>query len=162
MYKMRLKPFTLRVAIVHLKNSRAVGRVNGWRPLVAACLASWICFGCATMHEKERLEKFGPTAYLYEKMISESKFDVALAFQGEPKSGEKLPDFEDLKSIKVFAYNVLGVYPSADKRRINQLVEIRYFRVNNMVVKSVQDRQVWIYDEVDARWYLQSHLPQFR
>ena len=39
--------------------------------------------------------------------------------------------------------------------------DFQYYRMRNVTVKTITDRQKWEYDEEQGRWFLQSDLPAF-
>jgi hypothetical protein len=135
--------------------------LNVSRALIAAALLAIFGSGCAGLQEKQRLEDFDLTSKAYAKAIFWSQFEIAHAFHARSRSAADLPDFQRLRKYKVVAYNIAGFFPSEDKRRIHQVVEIRYFRTDTLVVKSIQSRQAWIYDDEDGRWLLEGRLPDF-
>jgi hypothetical protein len=61
----------------------------------------------------------------------------------------------------VSQYTVTQFKMSDDRRTIRQDVEIQYFFLNQSVVKTVVDHQVWRYSEDKGEWLLQSGLPVF-
>ena len=45
--------------------------------------------------------------------------------------------------------------------KVLRIVDIQYYRMNNVTVKTLVDRQKWEYDKEKDRWYLLSELPAF-
>jgi hypothetical protein len=45
---------------------------------------------------------------------------------------------------------------------VRQTVEIGYYRVDEVTLKTIRDQQVWVYNPIAKRWYLQSGLPLFK
>lgn len=132
------------------------------KTLAGAWIICLLCMGCATMQEKQRMEDFSLTSNAYAKAMRWSQFELAYVFHRGSLSGEDLPDFEKLKNYKVVNYNLLGVFPSEDKHRVSQVVEIRYFRTDTMVVRSAQKQQLWVYDDTEERWFIESRFPDFK
>ena len=119
-------------------------------------------FGCASYQEKKTMEKFNTIARSYELSILWSEFDAA-ATHIKPDADEgELPDFDKLKNIKVSRYKAKKVALSNDKKQVAQVVEIQYFRKDQMIVQTIVDKQVWEYDEQSKRWFLISGLPNFK
>ena len=50
---------------------------------------------------------------------------------------------------------------SEDQSKIIQIVDFQYYRLTDVTVKTLIDRQKWEYDEEQGRWFLQSDLPAF-
>ena len=74
---------------------------------------------------------------------------------------DKSKKIEELKQFKVTSYTIKRFLPAKDKSQVLIIAEIKYFRITNLVVKSVSDRQLWKYDIAEKRWYLTSGLPDF-
>ncbi|MFZ0133084.1 MAG: hypothetical protein WAK95_11115 [Desulfobacterales bacterium] len=117
--------------------------------------------GCAAYTEMKKQDDFSETSRSYEKMIFWSNFDTADSFR-DPQDKEAHPlDIEDLKKVKVTGYSVKKVTVSEDQSEVRQVVEIGYYRIDEVKVKTMRDQQVWVYNPTLARWYLHSGLPPF-
>lgn len=117
--------------------------------------------GCAAYTEMKKQDDFSETSRSYEKMIFWSNFDTADSFR-DPQDREAHPlDIEDLKKVKVTGYSVKKVTVSEDQSEVRQVVEIGYYRIDEVKVKTMRDQQVWVYNPTLARWYLHSGLPPF-
>ncbi|MGB5620397.1 MAG: hypothetical protein WBM78_26390, partial [Desulfobacterales bacterium] len=62
----------------------------------------------------------------------------------------------------VTSYSVKKVSVSEDQAEVRQIVEIGYYRVDEVTLKTMREQQVWAYNPVVKRWYLQSGLPPFK
>jgi len=118
--------------------------------------------GCATYSEMRQMDKFEETAEAYKRAISWSEFDVASSFIKTKEGEEDSLDLEPLQAFKVASYDLKKAFPSADKTKVVQIVEISYFRIQTLVLKRLSDRQVWEYDDEKGQWYLKSGLPDFK
>jgi hypothetical protein len=118
--------------------------------------------GCATYSEIRQMDKFEETAEAYKKAITWSEFDVASSFIRAKDGEEDSLNLEPFKAFKVASYDLKRAIPSADKTRVIQIVEISYFRIRTLVLKSLSDRQVWEYDDAKGHWFLKSGLPNFK
>jgi hypothetical protein len=58
-------------------------------------------------------------------------------------------------------YKVKQTIISEDQAKIIQIVDFQYYRLTDVTVKTLIDRQKWEYDEEQGRWFLQSDLPAF-
>jgi hypothetical protein len=58
-------------------------------------------------------------------------------------------------------YKVKQTIISEDQSKIIQIVDFQYYRLTDVTVKTLIDRQKWEYDEEQGRWFLQSDLPAF-
>lgn len=117
--------------------------------------------GCAAYTEMKKQDDFSETSRSYEKMIFWSNFDTADSFR-DPQDREAHPlDVEDLKKVKVTGYSVKKVTVAEDQSEVRQVVEIGYYRIDEVKVKTMRDQQVWVYNPSLERWYLHSGLPPF-
>ena len=121
-----------------------------------------IVTNCASISQKNRLDQFGETSKAYGQMVFWSQFEEANSFRKPGLDEKDIDYFERLKDFKVTAYNVKSMYPSEDKKQIRQVVVISYYRVDDVVVRTLRDQQLWIYDDTDGRWYLEGNLPDFQ
>jgi sensor c-di-GMP phosphodiesterase-like protein len=123
------------------------------------CLA--LTAGCAAYSDMKKQDDFSETSKSYEKMIFWSNYDTADSFR-DPQERETHPaDIDELKNIKVTSYSVKKVSVSEDQAEVRQTVEIGYYRVDEVTLKTMRDQQVWVYNPIAKRWYLQSGLPLF-
>ena len=118
--------------------------------------------GCGTLGQFRKMEQLSETTRAYEQAIRWSEFDYAMIFL-EPSEREKNPPDESFyKRIKVTAYKIKKTAFSDDETQAIQIVEISYYRIDNVIVKSFSDHQLWEWDTEDRRWYLKSGLPAFK
>ena len=118
--------------------------------------------GCASFSEMNRMDDFNETVKTYEKMVFWSEFDAALSFREPEQNGDKQPDMDYLKKVRVTSYKVKGFRASADKSQVQQNVVISYYRMDDVIVKTIEDQQLWVYSSDAKRWYLRSGLPAFK
>ena len=129
----------------------------------------WIAFaliflilGCAGIQTGEKMALFDDTARAYLRAIRWGDYGAANAFKKSQSPDDKIADFEDLGQIRVTAFNVKETIVSEDKSTIVRMVDFQYYRITNVTVKNLIDRQKWEYDEEANRWYLTSGLPDFK
>lgn len=135
--------------------------IANFRLLGIICALS-IASGCASLSHKNRLDQFGETSKAYGQMVFWSQYEEANAFRNPGLTEKDIDYFERLKDFKVTAYNVKSMHPSDDRKQIRQVVVISYYRVNEVVVRTLRDQQLWIYDDIDEKWYLEGELPNFQ
>lgn len=128
----------------------------------AVVLITLTAIGCATIADHRRLKKFEETSRAYGNSIRWADYDTARVFLKESGTVTTSADVERLQRIRVTGYQVKQYLTSADKKEVIQIVQINYFRVDNPVLRTVEDRQTWQYDRAAANWYLISGLPDFR
>jgi len=135
--------------------------ISNFRLLGIIC-ALVIATGCASLSQRNRLDQFGETSKAYGQMVFWSQYEEASAFRKPGLTEKDMDYFEQLKDFKVTAYNVKSMSPSDDKKQIRQVVVISYYRVDEVVVRTLRDQQLWIYDDTDEQWYLEGELPNFQ
>jgi hypothetical protein len=127
-----------------------------------ACVVLLLTLGCAGIQTGKRMTLFDDTARAYLRSIRWGDYEAAYAFKNPRGLDSKMPNFEDLHQIRVTDYNVKQTILSEDKSTILRIVDFQYYRISNVTVKNLIDRQKWEYDPEANRWYLTSDLPDFK
>ena len=122
----------------------------------------FLIIGCAGIQTGKRMTLFDDTARAYLRAIRWGDYEAAFAFRNLQSADTKMPDFEDLRQIRVTAYNVKQTILSEDQLKVMRIVDFQYYRISNVTVKNLIDRQTWEYDKEANRWYLTSDLPDFK
>lgn len=120
-----------------------------------------IILGCASMETGQKMGQFDETSRAYLRAIRWGEYEAAFAFKKLTARDEELPDFENYRTVKVTNYKVKQTIISEDKSRIIQIVDFQYYRMKDVTVKNLIDRQKWEYDKQQEKWFLQSNLPEF-
>ena len=128
--------------------------------VLVICLATTA--GCASFSDMKRMDNFNETVKTYEKMVYWSEFDAALAFREPGENGGDQPDMDSLKKVRITSYKVKKLIAAADQSQVQQIVEINYYRMDDVTVKTIKDQQIWVFNDKAQRWYLRSELPAFR
>ena len=108
------------------------------------------------------MEQLSEMTKAYEQAIRWSEFDYAMVFLKPSELEANPPDESFYKRIKVTAYKMKKTALSEDETQAIQIVEISYYKINNVIVKSITDHQLWEWDTKEKQWYLQSGLPDFK
>jgi hypothetical protein len=127
-----------------------------------AIILAFLIFGCAGIQTGKKMTLFDDTARAYLRAIRWGDYETAYAFKNLQDTDDKMPDFENLRQIRVTAFNVKQTILSEDKSTIVRIVDFQYYRISNVTVKNLIDRQRWEYDQEANRWYLTSDLPDFK
>ena len=122
----------------------------------------FLIIGCAGIQTGKRMTLFDDTARAYLRAIRWGDYETAFAFRNLQSADTKLPDFKDLSQVRVTAYNVKQTILSEDQLKVLRIVDFQYYRISNVTVKNLIDRQTWEYDKEANRWYLTSDFPDFR
>jgi len=114
-------------------------------------------FSCATQDEMQMLDS---SLRSYERAVRWGDFTRAKSFH---KNSPSLEDLERrrLKFYRVTGYNVLN-QETADLYNAYVQVEIKYYRNERPVIKTIVTNQHWKRDEGSKIWYLNSAFPKFR
>jgi hypothetical protein len=67
-----------------------------------------------------------------------------------------------LENIRVTSYEVVQGPIMSDETTAIQTVFIEYLYKDIQVIRNLQDRQVWRYNEEEESWALASKVPQFK
>ena len=127
-----------------------------------ACILVFLISGCAGIQTGKKMTLFDDTARAYLRAIRWGEYEAAYAFKKLRGPDNKITDFEDLRQVRVTAFNVQETILSEDKSSIVRVVDFQYYRITNVTVKNLIDHQKWEYDEQANRWYLTSGLPDFK
>jgi hypothetical protein len=118
--------------------------------------------GCATLGVHNKKDKFLQTSRAFENAMRWSDFDSAKAFIKDSETADKSTDISDLKMIRVTDYQVKRTMVASDETEVFQLVDIQYYRVDSLIVRTLQDRQLWRWNPDEKMWYLKSGFPNFK
>ena len=127
-----------------------------------AFLLVLLLFGCAGIETGKKMTLFDDTARAYLRTLRWGDYESAYAFKKLPGTDDKMPDFRDLSEVRISGYNVKQTILSEDKSTILRIVDFQYYRLSNVTVKNLIDRQKWEYDKEANRWYLTSDMPDFK
>jgi hypothetical protein len=121
-----------------------------------------LLMGCAGLDMgNKNLKKFENTSRAYLMALRWGEYETAYSFKRRPNSYDEIPDFHDLRDVRVTSHRVKQTIISEDQMTVNQIIDFQYYRMRNVTVKIITDRQKWEYDEEKERWYLISDLPSF-
>lgn len=115
---------------------------------------------CTTLAEKVRLSKFDQTSEAYERTLKRSQYGPAQGFVDPAFRNEKI-DFETYKNVKIVDFGVARVNISEDRLKVEQDVALQYFLLDRNILKTINYRQVWRFDETKGDWFLHTPFPSF-
>ena len=106
------------------------------------------------------METLDSSVRSYERAIRWGAFQRAKSFH---KHSPVLSDFERrrMKLYRVTGYNVLQ-HSTPDKFNSHLLVEIKYYKNDMPVVKTIVSKQHWKREKESKVWYLDSPYPKFK
>ena len=129
--------------------------------IIFAVLIGLLC-ACSTLKFKDPMKAFNEANQVYSQAISWSEYVVAATFLKDETEAEKTSQIEHLSNFKVTAYEPRTFSVVEEDVRLRQVVKISYFRVDNLVVKSIADDQLWEYDSEKGTWLILSGLPRLK
>ena len=118
--------------------------------------------GCATISGHSRMYIFEDTAKAYFIAIRWSDYEAASDFLKDEQRIRAMMNIKSLDQIRVADYRVKRSDSSEDKSIVRRIVEIQYFLKDSPVIRTLDDHQIWEYDDKSSRWYLISGLPDFK
>ena len=132
-----------------------------YRNVTVFLFAVFLVFGCASVFDGVKMNKFTDTSKSYGEALAWSRFETANLYRKPELAEKEKPDFEWLRNIKVTQYDIKDLSVSEDSMRVVQEAEIAYYHRDKMIVKTLRDEQVWEFDTKDRHWYLVTRLPEF-
>ena len=121
-----------------------------------------LMMGCAGLaEEKENWMKFDDTSRAYLLALRWGEYEAAYGFKRLPGITDEVPDFQDLSDVRVTSYRVKQTIIAENEMMVMQVVDFQYYRMRNVTVRTITDRQKWEYDKDKEKWYLLSDLPNF-
>ncbi len=118
--------------------------------------------GCSNLFKAKQMNLFDRMTASFKDSIRWSDFQAANYLRKDALTESNPPDFKKLKNIMVTSYEVKQVILMNNKSKVRQIVEINYYKTDNMIVKTLLHDQLWEYDAADKSWYLKSKLPDFK
>jgi hypothetical protein len=115
---------------------------------------------CQTLGERKRAQSLQDTLRSYEASIRWYSGRQAAKFQ-DPQS-TVTDAHSDHANIRVTGYDVVQGPTMLGDLRAVQTALIQYVLRDSQVVKELTDQQVWLYDEAQEKWFLNSPVPEFK
>lgn len=122
-----------------------------------------LILGCASLQtERDKMNLLDKTSRAYDRAIRWGEYEEAYAFKKPAGVDDELPDFEGYRQVRVTRLKVKStVIDKESLSRAHRVVDIQYYRMTNITVKNLKNRQLWEYNEEENRWYLISAMPVF-
>ena len=116
--------------------------------------------GCASL--EKRPELFEAATFKYENAIRWGYYELANDFIKVEGTDHKTPDFDKLQEIKVTSYELLKNRIAENELQAYQTVEIKYYNTNDLIEKTLIDKQFWEFDREHKKWFLKSGFPELK
>lgn len=127
---------------------------------VMVALSVLLVIGCATGDQRTRA--LTDTLETYQSLIRWGDFGAAFNFlhlDYRPTARELALQMERFEQIQITGYTVISQAPTADQNTVLQTAEISFSNRHTMVVRSIDDAQLWRWDPDLERWLLTTGLP---
>ena len=126
-----------------------------------ALLCLLLLAGCMALEENRRNSNFGLQMLSFENAMRWGEYKVAAAYI-KPGLLEEPIDFDALEGLQITDYKVRNTVTSADESQTTLDLRITYLRKGEVTIRTLDETQVWEYDEGTKRWWLMGPLPDFR
>lgn len=150
------------MSIIHIHpNHLKADRMNPLRAVTVLLL--FFLMGCdtlVTMTERGKMDEYGRTMDSYETAMQHSDFNSACQYV-DPEVMGRGDCMQRYENLKIASYDVLAANVADDKREVGLAVEVKYFLLDNYVLKKIQFEQSWRYKEDENRWLLYTEPPVF-
>lgn len=117
--------------------------------------------GCANLSKTNQMNMFDRVTASFKDSMRWSDFETANQLRKDALTESNPPDFKKLKNVRVTSYELKQIIPMDNKLKVRQIVEINYYKSDNMIEKTLMHDQLWEYDTADKSWSLKSRLPDF-
>jgi hypothetical protein len=109
-------------------------------------------------------EEFEEGLKRYNNMLVFNELDAASLFVTESLSDEFMSRVEAAKDVRVVDYRIVSTKYDEAKGEAEVKVEIDYYSLSSLKVKTLLDTQKWVYvkEKGKKQWRLMSILPEFR
>ena len=130
------------------------------KTLITLFIIAIILSSCGKATKKKR--SLDDTLFKYAAVIRWSNYDAAVRFLYPNRTEIRPTEFElsHLKQFKVSKYDALPITPGNKSNIITQDVSIQIYNIHSNKTRTIQDHQVWEYDNDANQWYLTSGLPK--
>jgi uncharacterized lipoprotein len=135
------------------------GDLFSYRLVICISLLTLLA-ACQTLGERKRAQSLQDTLRSYEASIRWQSGRHAAKFQ-DPQ-GSVTESRTDHANVRVTGYEVVQGPTMLGDLRAVQAALIQYVMQDSQIVKELTDQQVWLYNEDEETWFLNSPVPEFR
>jgi hypothetical protein len=138
-----------------------MGRESNMRILIFLLLLMMVLGSCSTYNVEGKLDE---TSSAYGQIVRWKKFETASTFAAPTIRAEFENRERAATNVEVLDYRVINVEYDKAKKKATVSVEISYRRPSSNEVKTIVDKQIWLYEEEkgSTRWQLTTLLPEFK
>lgn len=117
--------------------------------------------GCARLEAEEKSIQLQDLTRAYRKAIRWSEFEVAKEYIRHRDGSEFHYDKAFFEGIKVTSMEIIKRDVSMKNLVATVTVEISYYHIDQGSVRTIEDVQLWWYQEESERWYIDGDFPAF-
>ena len=117
--------------------------------------------GCARLEAEEKSLQLQDLTRSYRKAIRWSEFEVAKDYIRHRDGSEFHYDKVLFGGIKVTSMEITKRNVSMENLLATVSAEISYYHIDQGSVRTIEDVQLWWYEEESERWYIDGEFPAF-
>jgi hypothetical protein len=121
-------------------------------------LAVSVSFGCGGLKQHKKATALESTLNNYRAAMRWSYFDSVHNFR-DPEALEPVP--QRLDNVRVTSYEVVRPPIMLDDTTASQTARVEYVLEDRQRVRTILDRQRWVYDTEAKTWWLTTPIPSF-
>lgn len=120
--------------------------------------------GCGRVQQEKKTRSLETTTTAYGNALRWGYPETAWNYLAPAVRDHLSPEQLALKHIRVTAYEVVqpALLVDEEQDQAEQRVRIDYVRHDTQVVRTLNDHQLWHYEEASGGWRLHSDPPSFR
>ncbi|MDA8140078.1 MAG: hypothetical protein M0036_15625 [Desulfobacteraceae bacterium] len=127
---------------------------------LATCVLFLILSACASVTDKGRMEDLDEIIRSFDYAMMRADWRRAADFI-DPSKRQADINFDQYKKIKVVDCKTARMIVSEDKLSAKREVDLQYFLVDRNILRAMQYKQAWKYNETAKGWIMESGLPVF-
>lgn len=118
--------------------------------------------GCLSNQPSKQVTQLNDQVKLYGKLIRWRGYEQAAGMLKTRDKPAPEVDHDLLKEIRVTAYEVQQIRLNEEQNEAVVIADISYYHERYNSVHSIEDVQLWWFDEKTGAWWLDGGLPDFK
>ena len=107
------------------------------------------------------MNAFDHQTRVYGKLVRWGLFDQAAEMRLAKEGSLDPVPLDKLKEIRVTSYRIVRSKVSPDRKEAVVYATIDYYHERQNQVRTLNEQQMWWYDEEQEKWFLDGDLPDF-
>ena len=129
--------------------------------LVIGMMLLSVSSGCARLKAEEKALQLQDLTSAYRKAIRWSEFEIAKGYIRHRDGSGFDYDKEFHEGVQVTSMETIKRDVSIEDLEAIVTVKVSYYHLDHGSVKTINDIQLWWYDEETKRWYVDGNFPAF-